>query len=84
MDESGLFLCIELRGGSPRLYQLMTDRLAPESKFDYVLMHTGFIGSHKLSTFNGRRVGRYLTSPAMMYIKIVYKTPTDSPVCGNA
>jgi hypothetical protein len=36
-------------GGSPHLSRLRTDRLAPVNKFDYVLMHTGFMGSRKLS-----------------------------------
>jgi hypothetical protein len=40
-------------GGSPCLCQLRTDRLASVSKFDYVLAHTGFMGSHKLSSFVG-------------------------------
>jgi hydrogenase maturation factor len=26
--------------------------VAPVSKFDYVLVHMGFIGSHKLSSFD--------------------------------
>jgi hypothetical protein len=45
------------KGGSPYLCQLRTDRLAPVNKFDYVLTHTGFMGSRKLSSFNGCRVG---------------------------
>jgi hypothetical protein len=49
--------------GSPRLYQLRTDRLTPGNKIDYVLAHTGFMGSHKLSSFDGHRVGWYLTLP---------------------
>jgi hypothetical protein len=77
-DESGLFLCSELRGGIPYLSKLRIDRLVPMSKFDYVLTHAGFMGSHKLSSFDGRRVGRYLTSPAVMYTEIVYGPPTDS------
>jgi hypothetical protein len=52
------------------------------SKFDYVLMHTRFIGSCKLSSFGGHRVGRSLTFPAMIYTVIVYRPPTNSPVCG--
>jgi hypothetical protein len=27
--------------------------LAPVSKFDYILVHTGLMGSHKLSSFIG-------------------------------
>jgi hypothetical protein len=41
-------------GGRPRLCQLRTDRLAPVNKIDYVLVHTGFMGSRKLSSFDGR------------------------------
>jgi hypothetical protein len=51
------FLVRSSEGGSPRLSQLRTDHLVPVSKFDYVLTHTRFMGSHKLSTFDGRRVG---------------------------
>jgi hypothetical protein len=50
-------VCCHVRsseGGSPRLCRLNTDRLAPVSKFDYVLAHTRFIGSRKLSSFDGR------------------------------
>jgi hypothetical protein len=80
--ESGLMSDSELWAGSPRPCQLRTDRLALVSKFDYVLTHTGFMGSHKLSSFDGRWVGWYLTSPTVMYTGIVYKPHTDSPVCG--
>jgi hypothetical protein len=38
-------------GGSPHLCQLSTDCLALVSTFDYVLAHTGFMGSHKLISF---------------------------------
>jgi hypothetical protein len=55
--ESGLMSDSELRGGSPCPCRLRTDRLASVSKFDYVLMHTRFMSSHKLSSFDGRRVG---------------------------
>jgi hypothetical protein len=41
-------------GGSPRLCRLRTDRLAPVNEIDYVLAHTGFMGSRKLSSFDGR------------------------------
>jgi hypothetical protein len=68
--------------GNPHLYQLKTDRLIPMSKFDYVLTHAEFMGSHKLSSFDDRRVRQYLTSPAVMYTEIVYGPPTDSPNCG--
>jgi hypothetical protein len=74
----------ELRGDSPRPSRLRTDRLAPVSKFDYVLMHTRFMRFCKLSSFGGRRVERSLTSPAVMYTGIVYRSPTDSPACGIA
>jgi hypothetical protein len=49
--------CFHIRsskGGSPRLGRLRTGRLAPVNKIDYVLAHTRFIGSHKLSSFDGR------------------------------
>jgi hypothetical protein len=39
--------------GSPRLCRLRTDRLTLVNKIDYVLTHTRFMGSHKLSTFDG-------------------------------
>jgi hypothetical protein len=32
------------------------------TRIDYVLVHTRFIGSRKLSSLDDRRVGRYLTS----------------------
>jgi hypothetical protein len=74
----------ELRGGSPRLCRLRTDRLALVSKFDYVLAHMRFMGSHKLSSFYGYRVGQSLTSLAVTYTGIVYGPPTASPACGIA
>jgi hypothetical protein len=43
---------------APRLSQSRNDQLALVSKLDYVLAHMGFMGSHKLSSFDGRRVGR--------------------------
>jgi hypothetical protein len=49
--ESGLMSDSELRAGSPRLCRLRTDHLAPMSKFDYVLVHAGFMGSRKPSSF---------------------------------
>jgi hypothetical protein len=73
----------DLRGGSPRLCRLRSASVEPcVTNIDYVLAHMRFIGSRKLSSFNGRRVGRYLTSPVVMYTKIVYVPPTDSLVCG--
>jgi hypothetical protein len=50
-------------GGRPHLCRLRTDHLALVNKIDNVLAHTGFIGSCKLSSFDERRVGRYLTLP---------------------
>jgi hypothetical protein len=47
--------CFHIRsfeGGIPRLCRLRTDRLAPVNKIDYVLAHTRFMGSHKLSSFD--------------------------------
>jgi hypothetical protein len=41
-------------GGNPHLYRLRTDHLASVNKIDYVLAHTGFLGSCKLSSFDGR------------------------------
>jgi hypothetical protein len=40
--------------GCPCLSQLRTDLLALVSKFDFVLVHTRFMGSCKLSSFDGR------------------------------
>jgi hypothetical protein len=40
-------------GGSPLLCRLCTDRLTPVNKIDYVLVHTRFMRSCKLSSFNG-------------------------------
>jgi hypothetical protein len=40
-------------GGSHRLCRLRTDHLAPVNKIDYVLANMGFIGSCKLSIFDG-------------------------------
>jgi hypothetical protein len=53
-SERGLFSCSELRGGSPCLCRLRTDHLALVSKFNYVLVHTGFIESQKHSSFVDR------------------------------
>jgi hypothetical protein len=75
----------ELLGGSPRLCQLRTTSVGPcGTSTDYVLTHTEFMGSHKLSNFDSRRVGRSLTSPAVMYTEIVYGPPTNSSACGIA
>jgi hypothetical protein len=67
MSESGPISDLELRSGSPYLCRLRTGRPASVSKFDYVLMHTRFMGSRKLSSFDGHRVGRSLTSPIVIY-----------------
>jgi hypothetical protein len=80
--ESGLMLDSELWGGSPHPCRLRTDRLVRVSKFDYVLTHMRFMGSCKLSSFDGHRVGWSLTSHAVMYTGIVYGPPMDSLACG--
>jgi hypothetical protein len=49
--ESGLMSDSKLRGGSPCLCQLRTDRLALVIKFDYILTNARFIGSRKPSSF---------------------------------
>jgi hypothetical protein len=57
-------VCFHIRssgGGSTHLSRLRTDRLALVSKLNYVLTHMRFTGSHKLSTFDGHRVGWYPT-----------------------
>jgi hypothetical protein len=49
-------VCCHVRsseGGSPHLCRLRTDRLAPMNRIDYVLTHTGFMGSHKLTSSDG-------------------------------
>jgi hypothetical protein len=48
------FYIQSFEGGSPHLCRLSTDLLAPVRKFNYVLTHTGFMWSHKLSSFDGR------------------------------
>jgi hypothetical protein len=49
--------------GSSHQCQLRTAFVGPPvTSIDYVLMHTGYMGPRKLSKFDGRRVGRYLTS----------------------
>jgi hypothetical protein len=56
--ESGLMSDSELLDGSPRLYRLRTASVGPcGTSIDYVLMHTGFMGSCKLSSFGGHRAG---------------------------
>jgi hypothetical protein len=49
--ESGLISDLELQGGSARTCWLRTDCLTPVSKLDYVLLHAGFMGSRKPSSF---------------------------------
>jgi hypothetical protein len=80
--DSSLISYSELRGGSTRPCRLRTDCLAPVSKFDYVVTHTRFMGSCKISSFDGRHVGWYLTTPTVIYTGLVYGPPTDSPKCG--
>jgi hypothetical protein len=46
--ESGLISDSELQGGSPHLCRLMTHRLVPVNKIDYVLAHMWFMGSTNL------------------------------------
>jgi hypothetical protein len=46
------------KGGSPRLCRLRTVFVVPYgTSIDYVLAYTRFMGSRKLSSFGGRRVG---------------------------
>jgi hypothetical protein len=52
--ESDLMSNLELRCDSPCLCRLRTDHLALGNKIDYVLTHTWFMGSHKLSSFDSR------------------------------
>jgi hypothetical protein len=49
-------------GGSPHLYRLRTMLVGPAATGDdYVLAHTGFMGSQKLSSFDDRWVGQHPT-----------------------
>jgi hypothetical protein len=44
-------VCFHIRsskGGIPHMCRLRADRLAPVSKVDYVMMHTGFMGPTNL------------------------------------
>jgi hypothetical protein len=59
-------------------YVRSSEVVAPVSKFDYILAHMRFMGFRKLSSFDDHRVGRYLISPVVMYIRIVYGPPSDS------
>jgi hypothetical protein len=50
----GLFSCLDLRGGSPHLCRLRSASVGPcVRNIDYLLAHTRFMGSHKLSSFDG-------------------------------
>jgi hypothetical protein len=60
---------------------LVKDRLSGPV-FDYVLTRTGYMRSWHLNSFDGCWVGWSLTSPAVMYTRIMYGPPTDSPACG--
>jgi hypothetical protein len=44
-------------GGSPQPMMIKDQSLGLVSKFDYALVHTEFMGSLKVSSFDGRRVG---------------------------
>jgi hypothetical protein len=46
-------------GGSPHLCQLRTTPVGPPVvSIDYVLTHAGYMGPHKLSSFDSHQVGR--------------------------
>jgi hypothetical protein len=68
------FHILGFEGGSLRLCRLRTDRLAPVNKVDYVLAHTGFMESHKLSSFDGYWVGRHPTVLHGWYLNSVRDT----------
>jgi hypothetical protein len=54
-SESGLFSYSELQGGSPHLCRLRTVSVGPPAtSIDYVLMHMGYMGPRKLSSFDSR------------------------------
>jgi hypothetical protein len=61
-------------GGSPHLSRLRTDRLAQVSNFDYVMAHTGFMESRKLSSFVGHRDRSYPTVPLRCHFDSVWAT----------
>jgi hypothetical protein len=57
-DESVLLSYLELRCDRPRLCRLRTVSVGPYgASIDYVLVHTVFMGSCKLSRFDDHRVG---------------------------
>jgi hypothetical protein len=60
---SGLMSDSELQGGSPRLCRLRTASVCAllQQALSCVLTHTGFMGSHKLSSVDDRWVGRHPT-----------------------
>jgi hypothetical protein len=48
-----MFSCSELRGGSPLLCRLSSTSVGPGgTSINYVPAHMGFMGSHKLSSFD--------------------------------
>jgi hypothetical protein len=48
---------------APTCVNLVPCWLGPvATSIDYVVAHMGFMGSHKFSSFDGHRVGLYLTS----------------------
>jgi hypothetical protein len=49
-------------GGSPRLCRLRAASVGPlATSIDYLLTHMGYMGPRKSNSFDGHRVGRYLT-----------------------
>jgi hypothetical protein len=60
-DESGLMSDSELQYGSPCLCRDHVDCALLQQALSCVLTHMGFMGSRKLSSVNGRWVGRHLT-----------------------
>jgi hypothetical protein len=57
------FYILSSEGGSPRLCRLRTASVRPPvTSIDFVLTHRGYMGPRRLSSFDGRRVGGYLTS----------------------
>jgi hypothetical protein len=80
---SGLIWNLELRGGCPHLCRLRLASVGSKwTSFDYVLVHTRFMGSHKHSSFVCCWDGSYPTIPHGCLEGIVHGPPTDSPVCG--
>jgi hypothetical protein len=62
-SESGPHDIQSSKGGSPCRCQLRTASVGPRATIiDYVLTHMGYMGPLKPSSFDDRRVGRYLTS----------------------